>query len=242
MPLADYLNEDGNTHAKEEMLNHRLQYDLKLAAAVRGYHLLSYYSNVDHDGFDAILDDRDLLKKCQVKTRMTPGGAATWPIRKHLLRPNLRTYEMFGYEAGPAGEGVQGGIILMELTPQAASIDLTYYYTDIYVIKAVGLGIIPRHGNVRNAANNLLEHLAEGPSSETVNVTQLQFLKAETPEHLLALAGFHSRFENNWRGMLARTSARAADVVLNPPEALSLDDLKAVTTDQLIHARGGPLG
>ncbi len=57
-----------NTDAREEVLNHRLHYDLKIAPAERDYHLLSYIADVDHDGFDVILDDRDNLRKIQLKS------------------------------------------------------------------------------------------------------------------------------------------------------------------------------
>ena len=67
MPLADSLRSQ-NTHAIEELFNYRLLYDLKLAAFAHGYHLLTYYTDVDHDGFDVILDDRDYLRKIQLKT------------------------------------------------------------------------------------------------------------------------------------------------------------------------------
>ncbi len=63
MSLEDYLNTNANLHAREELLNYRLLFDVKLAAAKIGYHLLTYYSDVDHDGFDVIFDDRHTVRK-----------------------------------------------------------------------------------------------------------------------------------------------------------------------------------
>jgi hypothetical protein len=68
MALKEFLAQESNTHFREELFNHKLLYDLKLATMkYRDYHLLTYFSDVDHDGFDVIFDDRDRIKKTQLK-------------------------------------------------------------------------------------------------------------------------------------------------------------------------------
>ena len=68
--LEKFLLEPSHCHAKESILMNKLIFDFKLAASIRGYHLESYTSDVDHEGFDIIFDDQDQIKKLQVKTVM----------------------------------------------------------------------------------------------------------------------------------------------------------------------------
>jgi len=85
--LEKWMKRKQNSHARECLLLHRLCFDLQLAAARRGYYLNTYYDDVDHDGFDVIFDDQDLLTKVQVKTSIVGGGATSWGIRRRFLRP-----------------------------------------------------------------------------------------------------------------------------------------------------------
>ena len=255
MTLREYLAQDDNTHAREELLNHRLEYDLKLAAAcrgannpgepeARGYHLLSYYSDVDHDGFDLILDDRDLLRKYQVKSRVLPGGKPGWPVLKSVLRPLPWVSEALGFEpGGPAAEGTQGGVILIDVTtPTDDTLEVAYHFTDVFVVQAIALGALPgKAANTVGAAKNLLAELAEGPSHDKVGVAAGLFVRAQTPGHLLALAGFHCRINVNWRAHLLQASR----VAYGAPGALpgaDLDDLKVAAKEALEAASGVALG
>jgi hypothetical protein len=63
--LQTFLLNPEHSHAKESILMNRLMYDIQLAAGLRGYHIYSYTSNVDHEGFDIIFDDQDIIKKCK---------------------------------------------------------------------------------------------------------------------------------------------------------------------------------
>jgi len=93
---------------------HRLIYDLQFAASKIGYFLEVYKGEVDQDGFDIILDDRDNIRKIQVKTVISGSRTSSWQIHKALLRPHYRFVEKLGFEPSPEGEGYQGGVILMD--------------------------------------------------------------------------------------------------------------------------------
>jgi hypothetical protein len=67
-PFETFLLTPANTHFREAILMHRLFLDVKLTAARNGYYLSTYFDDVDHDGFDVIFDDKDYLKKTQVKS------------------------------------------------------------------------------------------------------------------------------------------------------------------------------
>ena len=122
MPLAQLLKEQ-NTHAIEELFNYRLLYDLKLAAFDRGYHLLTYYTDVDHDGFDVILDDRDNLRKTQLKTVASDSGTKSWGIHRSILRPVPNNFEPLGfnYDVNNPNWGVEGGVILIDYEPKGSA-------------------------------------------------------------------------------------------------------------------------
>jgi hypothetical protein len=201
MPLAESLKKQ-NTHAIEELFNYRLLYDLKLAAFVRGYHLLTYYSDVDHDGFDVVLDDRDYVRKIQLKTVARDACTQSWDIHRSIIRPIAPNFEALGFnfDVNNPNWGVEGGVVLIDYEPQGEAIDVRYYFTDIYVITAISLGLLPhRHGATVGAANALRADLFNGESSAEIGVAKGLFIQAETPQHLLALIGLHSEHYNGWR-------------------------------------------
>ncbi len=94
---GDYLKT--NADICEDLFNFRFAYDIKRAAVGRGYHLQTYLTAVDRDGFDIILDDKDELRKVQLKTRSkTNSTTDEWAIQKQLLRPRTRDWEIFAAE------------------------------------------------------------------------------------------------------------------------------------------------
>jgi hypothetical protein len=201
MPLHAFLKDAGNSHAREDIFNCRLLYDTKIAAGEHGYHLRSYYSDVDHDGFDVILDDADRVVRLQLKTRLVPAKKARWDdIRKYVLRPVPRYWESFGlpFEASP---GVEGGVIVMELTINGLTVNVRYGFTDVYILGLIAQNVINRHHTVRTAAKHLLTALGTGASNACVAVTKPMFVWAAAVDNLLSLMGLHSNSNSNWRGM-----------------------------------------
>jgi hypothetical protein len=154
MPFPDILRND-NTHAREEVLNHRLLYDLQIAAGDCGYHLASYRPEVDHDGFDVILDDRDSLRKLQLKS-VCNHGTSSWEIHKGILRPSFRTWEQFGFDF-TASWGTEGGVILIDVVDQDGDgFTVSYSYTDIYYISLIATDVITAPAQTAGAANRIL--------------------------------------------------------------------------------------
>ncbi len=191
--LEEFLKEPSHSHAKESILMNRLIYDFKLAAGLRGYYLESYTSDVDHEGFDIIFDDQDQIKKLQVKTVMRSASTSTWEIHKRLLRPQMYAIDKLGFELSPTGEGVQGGIVLMEINPSDLNLEVKYFYTDIIIIVAFYLEIIYRtHQASKNVIERVYRDLHTGLSNEKVTLPKSCFLSTVNPEQLLALAGFHN--------------------------------------------------
>ena len=197
--FSRFWRETKNSLSRSAILMHRLIYDLQLAAAKRGYFLEVYRSEVDQDGFDIILDDRDNMKKVQVKTVISDSRTSFWKIHKAMLRPNYLSVEELGFEPSPKGTGYQGGVVLMVLECDGLSINIDYCYTDVFILKAFDVGVVSYNHNIRNrAVKNLYRKLQEGISHDKIKVCKSAFLKTKSAGHLLALAGLHSCVGSSW--------------------------------------------
>jgi hypothetical protein len=197
--LRDFMASPRNSLSREAILMHRLIYDVQIAAAARGYFLEIYHGEVDQAGFDVVLNDQDQMKKLQVKTVMAHSRTSFWSIHKSILRPSYQLIERIDFEPSPEGAGSQGGVVLMEFACHGPSIDVDYYYTDVFILKAFDVGIISRSQPLRKAAvKKVYNQLQRGTSHEKIKIRKSAFLKAKSPHHLLALAGFHSNCNTMW--------------------------------------------
>lgn len=212
MSLAEYICLDANSHAREELLNYRLLFDMKLAAASHGYHLLTYHSSVDHDGFDIIFDDHHTVRKVQIKTVSHDVTTQSWQIHRSILRPNRNNWDHLGlYHTGAADDtdcGVEGGVILMEFDPTHPDLPVTYFYTDIYVISAIALGHLQRSKKTITAAENLRTQLPNRKLTDKISVVKKLFIKAAAPSNLLALLSLHSSDRINWQNRVILSGQR----------------------------------
>ena len=197
--LESFLFKEENSRTKESLVNYRLFYDLKLAAALRGYDLSLYTPDVDRDGFDIILDDQDSVRKIQLKTVLKKATTSTWHIHKTMLRPDDEFCEQLGFEPTQSGIGVQGGVILMELDPLNHSMEIRYHYTDVFVITALYLNIVNRSPKIRSTIfDTFYQNIRDGSSNEKMPVPKSLFVEAKGPEHLLGLMGLHNRINHGW--------------------------------------------
>jgi len=197
--LETFLFAAENSKTKESLLNYRLFYDLKLAAAHRGYDLSLYTPDVDRDGFDIIIDDRDISRKIQLKTVLKNATTPRWGIHRTMLRPSIELCEELGFEQTHSGTGVQGGIILMELSPTDNSLEIEYFYTDIFVITALYLGIVNKNPNVSTSTfEKFYNDIRNGASNEKIYIPRSLFVNPKSPEHLLGLMALHNRVNYGW--------------------------------------------
>lgn len=207
MALKDFFHKDSNSHACEELFNHKLLFDIKLAAAKAGYHLRNYYSDVDHDGFDLIIDDNVNVRKIQLKSVRRDSTTAEWQIHRGLLRPTANNLEALGFQyqseqfsGGKIAWGAEGGVVVIEyeITAQE-TVSVSYSYTDVYVISAIALGVLKRTAATVRAAVRVREQLPTGGATEKVNLVKGLFMRCAGPSNLLALAGVMSEFAQNWQ-------------------------------------------
>lgn len=234
--LESFLFKEENSRTKESLVNYRLFYDLKLSAALRGYDLSLYTPDVDRDGFDIILDDQDSVRKIQLKTVLSNAKTSTWHIHKAMLRPDDEFCEELGFEPTQSGTGVQGGVILMELNPLNDSMDIRYYYTDVFVITALYLKIVNRNPKIRTTIfDSFYKNIRDGSSNEKMPVPKSLFVEAKTPEHLLGLMALHNRINHGWWHHLINVGK---DHFLQPIDDAELPApkacLKEIIADELI--------
>lgn len=190
--LYNFLNNSRNSLAREAITRHKLLYDLKFSAALNNYHLDTYYTEVDNEGFDIILDDKDQFRKIQVKTVLSGASTKSWKIHKTFLRPDIRFLENFGFPGPP--EGSQGGVILMELEPKKNNMTSVYYYTDVFIIFAFYMNIIKRTNQIsQKTLRKLFAKIRDrGSLYDKIQIPKSAFLQTKSSEHLLGLMGFHS--------------------------------------------------
>lgn len=192
--LEEYLFDSKNSHAKESLINNKLIFDLKLAAAEDEYFLNVYTPEVDKDGFDIIFDDQDLLTKVQLKTVMAKTVTNSWDIHKALLRPDPYICEQLGFESSPSGTGYQGGVILIEIKDSADNgFEVKYYYTDIIILCGLRDKIIMVNDPPsEKAIKTFIKKITDGTSHEKITIYKNMFIEAKGPAALLALMGMHN--------------------------------------------------
>lgn len=197
--LQAFLSDSHKSSSREYILTTRLVHDLTVAAAARGYDLLVYLPTVDSDGFDLIVDDRDRLLPIQLKSIVQGGKASQWKIRRKLIRPEPDSVELYGFESSPNGVGRAGGVILTTVMAAGeAKVDVRYAYTDVDVLSAMWQEILPLSAPQKRRLQRLRAELTAEPGG-SVALPHSAFLRAASPEHLLALCGLHSRVDQPWR-------------------------------------------
>lgn len=190
-------------HAREEILMHRLLLDIKTCAARRSYYLNSYFDNVDHDGFDVIFDDKDYIKKIQVKTVQKKGTTKTWAVHKRLLRPSWGLVEKLGFESSAFGEGSEGGVVLIEFWDDGQELRADYYYTDTFILTLFSCELIKRStSRQQKSVVDFCRSLRQGSGKELTPVPKAAFLKARGATELLSLMGLHSLSSSGWKHQL----------------------------------------
>ena len=206
MDIAKFLLESTQSHAREEILNHKLLFDLKVAAGECGYHLQNYHSDVDHDGFDLVLDDGVNLRKVQLKSIGHKAKAAKWEIHRGLLRPTANNLESLGFQYkspqfddGSICWGAEGGVILIVYKVNGSEVEVTYRYTDTYIISAISLGLLKRGNPTVTVANGVRQDLPKGKANQKLEIKKGLFVKAATPGNLLCLLGMASPIKRNWQ-------------------------------------------
>jgi len=200
--LQAFLKAEINSVSRERIFHNKLFFDLKLAAARRGYHLSIFEPEVDRDAFDILLDDGDNERRIQVKTVLARSTTMNWNSTKRFMRPTL----IYGGRLGmaPAGCGSGGGFLLMEIDDSSAEAPVAYFYTDYFVATALDMHLLrettapvrQRRGRKKDSrqetASRFLRNLAHGNAGDRIRLPLPLFVRLKSPDCLLALMNLHS--------------------------------------------------
>lgn len=199
--LISYLTAPANTTSREVLLAHRTIYELKLAAARRGYDLRTFVPDVDRDGYDVVLDDGDTSVRIQLKATFND-AAAPPEIHKGLIRPTMYACDELGFESSPTGVGMGGGVLQQIVHVDGDDLQLSYRYTDVRILLAFHWEL--RSGPRRDARDNVIRSLKEGSGSSRVTLQPSLMVTPKNSDCLLALMGLHSNAESHWHGSFLR--------------------------------------
>jgi hypothetical protein len=237
MVLTAFLKNPTFLHDREAMLMHKLIYDCRLAFAEVETRLQVLTGEVDHDGFDVMLDDGDTRKQFQVKT--VYGKASTWKLHRRLLRPTSDEADNFAYESSPAGIGIGGGFILQELAVSpTGGMSVKYYYTDLFILRAFDLDLLHLRGAKKDRkAGDLFHALERGHG--TIAIPKCALFPAKDAVDLLALAGFNTARSSLWRFWLKGISALKGGFVLEKDVRLPGSEayVRGLITEKLTELR-----
>ena len=203
MTIAEFCRVSSNSVTRERIFFHKLYFDLKLAATRRGYALTLFEPEVDRDSYDVMLDDGDTQRRVQLKTVLKTAKTASWASTKRFMRLE----EVYGEKLGfaPADCGVGGGFVLIEIDDTDNEGNVSYLYSDYYVLQALADHIVKEKASRRayksfglhakdraDFAADIMKNLHQGSSRDPVNLCRKHFLRARGPDQLLVLLGLHA--------------------------------------------------
>ena len=203
--MNPYLKE--NTLVREELINYKLIYELKKAAALKDYHLKVHMPSVDIDGYDMIIDDGSLIRKAQIKSTLD-SKTRVWDIHKKMILPSYHSFEDYGF--GNLFRSTDSCIILIKAQWIDDDLKISYYYTDIDVLCLMGLGILVTTKGNSEKVSQILNPLRKSFNhSGKVRLSKSMFIKLNDAEAFLTMAGFHSRHQehlhnNIWQAIKCR--------------------------------------
>lgn len=242
MTLKAFLSEPINSVTRERIFFNRLYYDLKLAAARRGYALTVFEPEVDRESYDIVLDDGDVERRFQLKTRMADSKTKTWEVTRRFIRP----HDLYGdrLNLAPADCGFGGGIVLIEINADKPEPTVSYSYTDWFIVQALEMrlwseAVMPpkKKGpapDLRQAtALKALKAIYQGSARDSVWLERRLFVRANSADSLLALMGFHSETDcylPNDKVLGCIEAGFSADDTRNPVSGLSLETIRWAQT------------
>ncbi|ELB2078593.1 hypothetical protein QNZ73_002594 [Vibrio parahaemolyticus] len=192
--LEQFFNQPKNTTRREALLLNRLSYDVQLAAALNNYYLKVYISDVDDNGYDVIFDSEMVTRKLQVKSFMSTSSTRSWYVSKGLIKPSMESTRNMGVWSHIDVEGIEGGVVIQRVCLQNESIDIKYFYTDIWLLTANAWGLIGSKSQNR-AAFKFLQSLSGFDYHEKQRIPISLFFEPRDVECLIGVMGFSTRYD-----------------------------------------------
>lgn len=195
--MKEYLKND--TKVREDILNQKLFFELKEASARQKVHLKIYLSDVDIDGFDVIIDNNDdQLAKFQLKSRLD-ATTSYFDIHSVMLRPNWYVFDSFEFLSPMGCASNNRGVILIDANVVDNKIISRYSYLDVFILRALELGIFQITSQSIKKAGEHLRVLRNDNirSNEKIEVLDSLFFPLKDAEALLEIMNFNTAHNSN---------------------------------------------
>jgi hypothetical protein len=189
--LKENLSHPRFSKDKEEIFNFKLFYDLKICCLKQGIDLEISQPAIDNKGYDLILsyyhENRNRLKRFQLKTVEMDSTTKIWQINKKFFRPSeIQDASVILRNANIEYCGNDGGVILIEYKADEEKIlHAKYYYTDFLVTTLFHRGLIKSRNNMVEFYRKLFDD-----SDQKIDINKSYFLEVNI-EELLTLSRFY---------------------------------------------------
>jgi len=191
-----------NEKELKSIIKNKLFYELKMEASKCNYFLNIYTPELDHMGFNYILDDLENMAKVKFMIIDKRKDDRSFLVKKSLLRPDHALLKQKEIDFLNFAPGLGGCIILAE-TDSMRDFSVNYYYTDYLLIKAFSLQLVWSENKItQNFLNDFLYDLKRGAPKEEISVNKRLFIQAQDPEALLCLTGLDTKSYDRWRAKL----------------------------------------
>jgi hypothetical protein len=196
MSAIKFLNKSSNSLIREELLNYKLFYDLKVAAAHEQQFLKIYRPEVDIQGCDIVIEDNlDLSRKIQLKSRVN-SKVKKWEIHKSIMLPGMNQALDYGIP-GIICPTTPGGFVLIDVSGDTENgkdkiddnLKFSYSYTDINIITLIAHGYYKRTTNSQKEALQILREIRELKTKKIV-IKENLLVKLTSPISILKICGF----------------------------------------------------
>ncbi|BDU39493.1 hypothetical protein [Vibrio nigripulchritudo] len=192
--LEKFFSQPKNTTRREALLLNRLSYDFQLAAAFNNYYLKVYISDVDDNGYDVIIDSEMYTKKLQVKSVMVNSSTNAWYISKGLIKPSMENQRRLNAWSHIDISGIEGGVVVQQVRLENEIVHIKYFYTDIWLLTAMALGILGSEIQEKSAIK-VLASLSGFDYHEKQRIPLSLFFESRDVESLLGVMGFRTRYD-----------------------------------------------
>lgn len=203
----------GDYTARENKIFHRLAYEFAEVSSCLGHKIDLMVPEIDRHGYDCFFFDPEdnVSKYIQLKARY--GNTSSWDIHRRFFLPNV--YDAMKIAWDNIFTGIGGGIILCDIEVINNSVNITYKYTDLFVLLALANGVFGSDDIQKKAKSALVDLHKDGIDDEgnpikRISIKEWMFLtpkKEKQIEFLLFMMGFQSNWQKHVRAIHTNNSS-----------------------------------
>jgi hypothetical protein len=218
--VEHFLLRDENSVTRERIFVSRFEFDVRMAAARAEVPIALGIADVDRHGYDVILqniDDDELDRKMQLKTRADGTETCSWNVFKRFFRPRMLEAAHLRIVPTPESIGLGGGIVVMDITDLNDG-KISYLYTDYLIVTAFDQALIERvhptgqpgrppdpswkkaRAVLAKLERNIEENQRDNPKYDhkRISIHEDLFVRPKSPDHLLGLMGIRNAIDASY--------------------------------------------